>query len=389
MADAEFDAVAAAPGRVNLLGEHTDYNDGFVLPVAIEQRTRVAMRRNGSDMFALHAAELGETVRFSFDAPPTEHFASYVYGCLVLARSQRADVPGLDIEVRSEVPMGVGLSSSAALEVATLRCLRQLLDLPFDDVLVAQLAQRAEIEFAHVRCGIMDQMASSLAGTDRALLIDTRSLERRDVPLPAGSAVLVLDSGVARTLAGSGYNQRRSECEAAAKALGVASLREVQSLEQLEALADPVQKKRARHVFTENARVLQAAQCRDPKEFGQLMNASHASLRDDYEVSTPELDLLVRWLQAEDDVFGARLTGAGFGGACVALCRAEAIPQVAESVLENQAFACNPSITGTKVEETCVATATGVEVLTTTPGWPQIPVSVEGREYLSPDVLSL
>jgi galactokinase len=330
----EPDAVADAPGRVNLLGEHTDYNDGFVLPVAITQRTRVAMRRNGTDQFLLRAAELRQSVRFSFDAPPTEHFASYVFGCLALARSQRADVPGVDIEVSSEVPMGVGLSSSAALEVATLRCLRQLLDLPFDDVLIAQLAQRAEIEYAGVRCGIMDQMASSLAGTDRALLIDTRSLERRDVPLPAGSAVLVMDSGVARTLAGSGYNQRRSECESAAQQLGVGSLRDVQRIEQIEQLENQLLRRRARHVFTENARVLQAAGCRDAGAFGQLMNASHASLRDDYEVSTPELDLLVRWLQAEDGVFGARLTGAGFGGACVALCRSEALPQVSASVLE-------------------------------------------------------
>jgi galactokinase len=327
-----FDAVAEAPGRVNLLGEHTDYNDGFVLPVAISQRTRVAMRRNGGEAFSLHARELGETVRFSFEVPPSEHFASYVYGCLVLARAQRADVPGLDIEVSSEVPMGVGLSSSAALEVATLRCLRELLGLPFDDVLIAQLAQKAEIEFAQVRCGIMDQMASSLAATDRALLIDTRSLERRDVPLPAGSAVLVLDSGVARTLAGSGYNQRRSECEQAAQLLGVSSLRDVRDLAAMDGLPDLL-KRRARHVFTENARVLRAAKCRDAGEFGQLMNASHASLRDDYEVSTPELDLLVRWLQAEDAVFGARLTGAGFGGACVALCRADAIADVAAGVL--------------------------------------------------------
>jgi galactokinase len=329
----EPDAVDYAPGRVNLLGEHTDYNDGFVLPVAITQRTRVAMRRNGTDAFALHAAELGRTVRFSFDAPPEEHFASYVYGCLVLARTQRADVPGLDIEVSSEVPMGVGLSSSAALEVATLRCLRKLLDLPFDDVLIAQLAQRAEIEFAQVRCGIMDQMASSLAGTDRALLIDTRSLERRDVRLPAGSAVLVLDSGVARTLAGSGYNQRRSECEAAAQMLGVKSLRDVQREGDL-AVLPPLLLRRARHVFTENARVLEAAGCSDAAQFGALMNQSHFSLRDDYEVSTPELDLLVRWLQAEPGVFGARLTGAGFGGACVALCRSDAVPQAAASVLE-------------------------------------------------------
>ena len=329
----EPDAQADAPGRVNLLGEHTDYNDGFVLPVAITQRTSVAMWRNGSDAFSLHAAELGETVRFSFDAPPAEHFASYVFGCLVLARAERADIPGLDIEVRSEVPMGVGLSSSAALEVATLRCLRQLLGLPFDDVQVAQLAQRAEVEFAGVRCGIMDQMASSLAGTDRALLIDTRSLERRDVPLPAGSAVLVLDSGVPRTLAGSGYNQRRSECEAAARMLGVASLREVQREEDL-AVLPPLLLRRARHVVTENARVLQAAECGDARRFGKLMNESHFSLRDDYEVSTPELDLLVRWLQAEEGVWGARLTGAGFGGACVALCRADAVREVARSVLD-------------------------------------------------------
>jgi galactokinase len=329
----EPDAVADAPGRVNLLGEHTDYNDGFVLPIAIAQRTRVAMRRNGTAAFKLHAAELDSTEHFSFEQPPAAHFASYVFGCLALARTHGADVPGLDIEVRSDVPMGVGLSSSAALEVATLRCLRVLLQLPFDDLLIARLAQRAEIEYAGVRCGIMDQMASSLASTDRALLIDTRSLEQRPVPLPAGSAVLVLDSGVARTLAGSGYNQRRGECETAARLLGVASLRDVQDLPAIERLPD-VPRRRARHVFTENARVLQAAACGDAAAFGLLMNASHASLRDDYEVSTPELDLLVRWLQLEEDVFGARLTGAGFGGACVALCRAGAIPQVASSVLE-------------------------------------------------------
>ena len=329
---AAFDAMADAPGRVNLLGEHTDYNDGFVLPVAIRQRTRVSMRRNGTKAFALHAAELAQTVRFSFDEPPTEHFASYVYGCLVLARARRADVPGLDIHVASDVPMGVGLSSSAALEVATLRCLRELLSLPFDDVEIAQLAQKAEIEFAHVRCGIMDQMASSLAGTDRALLIDTRSLERRNVPLPAGSMVLVLDSGVARTLAGSGYNQRRSECEAAAKELGVASLRDVEGLDAVERLPDLL-RRRARHVFTENARVLQAAEINDAASFGQLMNASHASLRDDYEVSTPELDQLVALLQSHPGVYGARLTGAGFGGACVALCKADQVQFVADAVL--------------------------------------------------------
>ena len=332
------EAVAQAPGRVNLLGEHTDYNDGFVLPVAIAQQTRVAMRANGGEEFVLHAADLGQTAHFTFDAPPADHIASYVFGCLALVRERGAQVPPLDIEVSSEVPIGVGLSSSAALEVATLRCLRTLLGLALDDVEIAQLAQRAEIEYAHVRCGIMDQMASSLAATDRALLIDTRSLQRRDVPLPAGSAVLVLDSGVPRTLAGSGYNQRRAECEAAARQLGRASLRDVESLAELDVLPD-VLRRRARHVFTENARVLAAATCSDAADFGRLMNASHASLRDDYEVSTPELDLLVKLLQEHPAVFGARLTGAGFGGACVALCRAHAQDEVAAAVLPRYAAA--------------------------------------------------
>ena len=329
------EAEASAPGRVNLLGEHTDYNDGFVLPIAIPQQTRVAMRRNGQPQFSLHAAELGQRVQFTLAQPPPEHFASYVYGCLALAREHGApglQIPPLDIHVASMVPIGVGLSSSAALEVATLRCLRELLGLALDDVLIAQLAQRAETEYAGVRCGIMDQMASSLADTSKALLLDTRSLARRFVPLPPGSAVLVLDSGIARSLAASGYNQRRAECEQAAALLGVASLRDVSGMAQLEALPALLQR-RARHVVTENARVLQAVNCTTAGAFGELMNASHASLRDDYEVSTAGLDTLVALLQAQPGVFGARLTGAGFGGACVALCEADALPEVAQAVL--------------------------------------------------------
>ena len=331
------EAVGEAPGRVNLLGEHTDYNDGFVLPIAIVQQTRVAMRRNGETFFSLHAAELASTVRFTLDQVPSEHFATYVFGCLALAREQGAVIPPLDIHVSSEVPIGVGLSSSAALEVATLRCLRSLLQLSLNDVLIAQLAQRAEIEFAGVHCGIMDQMASSLADTTRALLLDTRSLERSFVALPAGSAVLVLDSGIARTLATSGYNQRRAECEQAAVLLGVTSLRDVQGVEQLVVLPELLLR-RARHVVTENARVLEATRCTTAAAFGQLMNASHASLRDDYEVSVPALDTLVALLQKHPAVHGARLTGAGFGGACVALCRHDALQDIAAQVLGDYAL---------------------------------------------------
>ena len=325
-------ATAQAPGRVNLLGEHTDYNDGFVLPIAIAQQTRVAMRRGAGRRFQLHGADLGQAVHFTLDEPPPEHFASYVFGCLKLLSQSGTPVPPLEIFVSSDVPMGVGLSSSAALEVATLRCARELLGLSLDDLQIAQLAQRAEIEFSGVRCGIMDQMAASLADPTRALLLDTRSLARRFVDLPAGSAVLVLDSGIARSLAASGYNQRRAECEQAASLLGVGSLRDVHD-ERALAVLPQLLLRRARHVLTENARVLAAVDCGSAHAFGQLMNASHASLRDDYEVSTPGLDRLVGLLQAQEEVFGARLTGAGFGGACVALCRAAALEQVAGTVL--------------------------------------------------------
>jgi galactokinase len=331
-------AVGRAPGRVNLLGDHTDYNDGYVLPIAIDQMTSVSMHYGNTSEYILHAEGLDITIRFTLDRPPTAHFGTYVYGCLMEARAAGVETPPLNIHIRSDVPMGVGLSSSAALEVATLRALRELTGAPLDDVRLAQLAQQAEIQYAGVRCGIMDQMASSLAGTHSALLLDTRTLERRLVPLPPASAVLVLDSGVPRSLASSAYNQRRTECEEAARQLGVAALRDVSNLSALDGLPEPL-RRRARHVVTENARVLRAAQGINAEEFGTLMNASHISLRDDYEVSTLELDRLVALLQAHPHTFGARLTGAGFGGACVALCHAGAVDEVAGEVLQNYAYA--------------------------------------------------
>jgi galactokinase len=327
-------AEAQAPGCVNLLGEHTDDNDGFVLPVALPQCTRVAMRRNGRSAFRLHSAELGRTVEFTLEERPAEHFADYVYGCLRLAREEGAEVPPLDIHVASDVPMGVGLASSAALEVATLRCLRELLSLGLDDVRIAQLAQQAELQDAGVRCGIVDQMASSLAAADQALLLDTRSLQGRKVPLPAGTALLVLDSGdrAAPHRPNGVCLQRRAECEEAARLLGVRSLRDVEHLEPIEALPDPL-RRRARHVFTENARVLRASSIVDARALGELMSASHTSQRDDYEITTPEADLMVELLQRQPGVHGARLTGGGVGGACVALCDAQAVQQVAREVL--------------------------------------------------------
>jgi galactokinase len=244
-----------------------------------------------------------------------------VSGCIEALRERGIQVPAVALLIRSTVPIGAGLSSSAALEVAVLRALRELLGFALDDVQLALTAQRAESHYVGVRCGIMDQMASSLADTSHMVFLDTRTLERRRLPFPASSEIVVLDSGVPRSLESSGYNERRSECEAAARALGVAALRDVGDPAAAASLPAPLDR-RARHVITENARVLAAAEGLSAERFGALMNASHASLRDDFEVSVEALDVLVEILQAHADVHGARLTGAGFGGACVALARA-------------------------------------------------------------------
>jgi len=326
------DAVADAPGRVNLLGEHSDYNDGYVLPIALPQRTSVSLGRAAGAAFTLRSDGFARPLTFRLDALPDEPFGRYVFGCVREVVAAGHDVPPLDIHVGSELPMGVGLSSSAALEVATLRALRALLGIAIDDVAIARMAQRAEIEYAGVRCGIMDQMASSLADTGHALFLDTRSLAAKLWSLPAGAAVLVLDSGMPRSLVTSGYNQRRSECEEACRRLGVQSLRDVRRVEQLDSLPDPW-RRRARHVVSENARVLRAVASTDAGTLGAVMNESHASLRDDYEVSVAELDQLVSLLQEHPSVLGAKLTGAGFGGACVAVCEAGRIGDVAAEVL--------------------------------------------------------
>lgn len=324
---------AEAPGRVNLLGEHTDYNDGYVLPTAIPQSTHVQLRPNEGNIFRVYAANLNQFIEFNMAGMPEEHFGHYIYGCLKQVEALGINVPKLDIYIASSVPIGLGLSSSAALEVAMLRALRVLLSLPLDDVQIARLAQRAEIDYAGVHCGLMDQMASSLANVGQMLFLDMRTLDRRKLPLPAGSEILVLDSGVMRTLANSKYNERRAECEAAARLLGVAALRDVPEPSLTESLPEPLCR-RARHVVSENNRVLRAREPISADKFGQLMNASHDSLRDDYQVSIPELDELVAILRRQSGVYGARLTGAGFGGACVALCEQGAAQRIGLEALK-------------------------------------------------------
>jgi galactokinase len=331
----EPEVSVSAPGRVNLLGEHTDYNDGYVLPTATPQLTRVEMSRSADDRFRLYAADLDLHVEHRDGEPLPPGFARYVLGCIEVLRHRGHAVPPVNVRIASDVPIGSGLSSSAALEIATLRALRLLLDLPLDDVELALAGQQAEGEYAGVRTGVLDQMASSLCDRDHMLFLDTKTLERRVLPLPAAATLVVLHSGVPRELADTAYNTRRAECEAAARALGVPSLRHVTDPAVAARLPPPLDR-RARHVITENNRVLGALHA-DAVEFGHLMNASHASLRDDYEVSIPALDALVGALQRRPDTFGARLTGAGFGGACVALVRAGSAPSVKADALRDYA----------------------------------------------------
>ncbi|RIH78230.1 Galactokinase [Calidithermus terrae] len=327
---------AQAPGRVNLLGEHTDYNDGFVFPTPLAYQTQV--EASPSERVEAYAERFGEFRSRELGEGAQGDWLDYVAGCVWALRQAGLEVGGLRAYVTSQVPAVGGLSSSAALEVAVIRALRELYRLPLDDVQVALLAQKAEVEYVGVRCGIMDQMASSAGRPGQALFLDTRSLESDLVPLPEGYRVVVLDSGVPRRLAESGYNTRRAECEEAARLLGVKALRDVglQDLPRVEALPEPLNR-RARHVVTENARVLEGIEALrrgDVQRFGELMYASHASLRDDYEVSIPELDELVE-VARKHGAIGARLTGAGFGGAAVALIKAEDFERFKSGVLKD------------------------------------------------------
>jgi galactokinase len=311
---------AAAPGRINLLGEHTDYNDGFMLPTATPQLTEVAFAPASDNHFELYSATLDQRVRFVRGDAAPPGFARYVEGCVRMLEERALTVPALRGYIRSEVPVGAGLSSSAALEVATLRALRNLLGLPLDDVAIALIGQQAALRFAQVNCGVMDQLAASLADSAHMLFLDARVLSYELLPMPAAATLIVIDSGVPRTQGAGKYKERRSECEEAARLLGVPALRDVADPQSVETLPAPL-RQRARYVVQENLRVLQACAGADAVTFGRLMNQSHAGLRDDYEVSIPELDELTALLREDTDVFGARLTGAGFGGSCMALSK--------------------------------------------------------------------
>jgi galactokinase len=324
---------------VNLVGEHTDYNDGFVLPMAIDRAVWAAASPRDDRQVRLLALSLEQApVRFSLDGlqpDPKSRWSNYVRGVLALLERAGHRLGGLDLAYAGNVPIGAGLSSSAAVEVAMGTAAKELFGLNLSGIELARICQQAEHEFAGTQCGLMDQLISVEGREGRALLIDCRHFTWEAVPMPPGQLVIVCDTGKRRGLADSAYNERRAQCEESARRLGVTALRDldVATFEARAGELPPLLRRRARHVVHENARTLRAAQALgrgDVSEFGQLMNQSHASLRDLYEVSSEELDLMSALARSQPGCWGARMTGAGFGGCVVALVDKAA----AESFLE-------------------------------------------------------
>lgn len=323
------DVVARSPGRVNLIGEHTDYNDGFVLPCAIDCYTEVSVSLSKDRQSCVLAADFDGEDCFALSAEPpakTDSWADYVRG-MVWLLLERFGVPdqGFQMVISGNVPTGAGLSSSASLEIAVGSALCQLYGWTISGEDLALLAQRAENEFVGCHCGIMDQFISALGEKKSALLIDCRSLAHETVPMPEALTVMVLDSKIKRGLVGSEYNLRREQCERAAQTLGVKALRDA-DMAQLDAhrdQLDEVDYRRARHVITENARTLNmrgALRHRDTAQISALMAESHASMRDDFEITVPAIDALVRLVDGViGEQGGVRMTGGGFGGCVVAL----------------------------------------------------------------------
>jgi len=324
-----------APGRVNLIGEHTDYNDGFVMPVALGFSTWAKISPLENRKLQIYSENFGEEVEVNLDErlAPRGDWSDYPVGVAVELEKAGHRLRGARLEIRGEVPIGSGLSSSAAVEVATACALVAISDLQVDKRELARLCRRAENEFVGARVGIMDQFVSLFGEAHKALLLDCRSLEFRLLPLPDNVRLIICNTMVKHALASSAYNERRAQCEAGVKHLAqflphVTALRDVtiEELEQHRAGLSEVVYRRCRHVITENARVLSAADALERSDlpaFGRLMRESHQSLRDDYEVSSEELDLMVELAQKVEGVYGARMTGGGFGGCTINLVAEE------------------------------------------------------------------
>jgi galactokinase len=341
----ETPIIVTAPGRVNLIGEHTDYNDGFVFPAAIDFWTAVAASPRHDRSLTLRSENYSERLEFDLDRLPAttrHHWSDYVIGVTRLLSGFAGHQKGTNLLIEGNVPQGAGLSSSASLEVAVCSALLEIYGEELDGTAVAQLCQRAENEFVGARCGIMDQFISVHGRKDHALMLDCRSLEYRLLPLPASMRLVICNTMVQHSHAGGEYNQRRSECETAARFFaerlpGVKALRDV-TLADLETLGQGLPdtiRRRARHIITENSRVLQTAtalETGDMETFAKLMAESHSSLRYDFELSCPELDLMVEIAKDLPGVYGARMTGGGFGGCTINLVLDQDVEAFQEAV---------------------------------------------------------
>jgi galactokinase len=327
-----------APGRVNLIGEHTDYNDGFVLPVAIPMRTVVGITPRADRNLVLFSDNYEEKVEFDLRQLPGEprrHWSDYVVGVAQKLSQRGIRLPGANVLIDGDVPQGAGLSSSASLEVASCQALLEISKQELSGPEIARLCQSAENDFVGARCGIMDQFVSVHGRKDHALLLDCRSLSFQHEPVPQDVRLVICNTMVRHSLAGGEYNERRHECETGAELLGkkipgVKALRDVSlnDFERYSAELPETVRKRCRHVITENARVLEAAAAlvdQDATRFGQLMKESHKSLRDDFEVSCRELDVMVELAVQMEGVYGARMTGGGFGGCTVNLVKSDRV----------------------------------------------------------------
>jgi galactokinase len=354
-----------APGRVNLIGEHTDYNDGFVMPAALDLSVFVRVWPREDRKLQIRSENFDEEIEFDLDEPnpvARRHWSDYTVGVAVTLERAGYRLRGADLQIRGEVPVGSGLSSSAAVEVATACALTANSDLSIDGRELALLCQKAENEFVGARVGIMDQFTSLFGQAQRALLLDCRSLEFKLLPLPDTVNLVICNTMVKHALASSAYNERRAQCEAGVRHFqqflpNVMALRDVtlQQLAQFGGDLPEVIYHRCLHVITENARVLAAAEAleqNDLHRFGELMAQSHNSLRDDYEVSSRELDLMVELAHGVDGVYGARMTGGGFGGCTVNLVNVRDVEQFKQSVqkkyeritaLKPEIYVCEPS----------------------------------------------
>ncbi|HXY08017.1 MAG TPA: galactokinase [Terriglobales bacterium] len=341
-----------APGRVNLIGEHTDYNDGYVMPIAIELYTWVAAGRRDDRILRVQSLHFGETMELPLDelaGSPRQHWSDYIRGVAAVLGAGGRKLSGANLVIHGQLPLGGGLSSSASLEISTALALMWASNFELPPLEMVRACQRAEHEYAGTRCGMMDQFVTTFARLQHALMLDCRSLEYRLLPIPLDARVVVANSMVRHELAVGEYNRRRADCEAGVSILrrhlpSVRALRDVTpaNLESHKGdLPDPVYR-RCRHVISENQRVLAAAealQVGDLDRVGQFMYESHRSLRSDYEVSSTELDVLVELASACQGVYGARLTGGGFGGCTVNLVRSEAVERLQARIAEGYARA--------------------------------------------------